>query len=190
MSKHKNTQTLGLFGTYAVLMKLTELGWTAIATPGNSKNTDIIAYKETGKQTICKRIEVKTTSNNFMWPKKKSKSPYGKHTFWAVGKIQERNLTDIIYCFVSIQKIDPEQIQNRNHKEALYYKHQDGAWNEILFHLTSGLEVQKYLKAADNIRKKYKRHSPNEYFRIGIPCGKGTNAPQNKLCGNWEILDK
>ena len=94
MSKHKNTQTLGLFGTYAVLMKLTELGWTAIATPGNSKNTDIIAYKETGKQTICKRIEVKTTSNNFMWPKKKSKSPVfaisgdlstGFRLFWDIS---------------------------------------------------------------------------------------------------------
>ena len=78
MGKHKDTQSLGLRGTYAVLMRLTELGWTAIITPGNSKNTDIIAYKEKGHKTICKRIEVKTTSNGFHWPQRESRSPYGK----------------------------------------------------------------------------------------------------------------
>ena len=190
MRKHKDTQSLGLRGTYAVLMRLTELGWTAIVTPGNSKNTDIIAYKEVGKKTICKRIEVKTTSNGFLWPQRDSKSPYGKHTFWPIGKIEERNLTDVIYCFVSIQRIQPEHIKICRHKEALYYKDKEGNWDEILFHLIAGDKVQEYLKSAEIIRKKNHRNSPNEYFRIGEPCGKGTNVSQEKLCGNWEILER
>lgn len=190
MSEHKETQSLGLRGTYAVLMRLTELGWTAIVTPGNSKNTDIIAYKEIGKKTICKRIEVKTTSNGFLWPQRESRSPYGKHIFWPVGKIHKRNLKDVIYCFVSIQKIKPEHIEHCQHKEAFYYKDQKGNWEEILFHLTSGNKVQQYLKAEDKIRQKYHRKSPNEYFRIGEPREKGTNVSQKKLCGNWDILEK
>lgn len=49
--------------------------------------------------------------------------------------------------------------------------------------------LKKYLsKAAEKIQ--YNIHSPNEYFRIGIPCGKGTNVSPQKLCGNWGILEK
>ena len=49
--------------------------------------------------------------------------------------------------------------------------------------------LKKYLsKVAEKIQ--YNKRSPNKYFRIGIPCGKGTNVSQKKLCGNWEILEK
>lgn len=49
--------------------------------------------------------------------------------------------------------------------------------------------LKKYLsKAAEKIQ--HNRHAPNENFRIGIPCGKGTNVSPKKLCGNWGILEK
>lgn len=44
--------------------------------------------------------------------------------------------------------------------------------------------LKKYLsKAAEKIQ--YNRHSPNEYFRIGIPCGKGTNVSPQKIM--WKL---
>lgn len=44
--------------------------------------------------------------------------------------------------------------------------------------------LKKYLnKAAEKIQ--YNRHSPNEYFRIGVPCGKGTNVSPQKIM--WKL---
>ena len=44
--------------------------------------------------------------------------------------------------------------------------------------------LKKYLsKAAEKIQ--YNRHSPNEYFRIGVPCGKGTNVSPKKIM--WKL---
>ena len=44
--------------------------------------------------------------------------------------------------------------------------------------------LKKYLsKAAEKIQ--YNRHSPNENFRIGIPCGKGTNVSPKKIM--WKL---
>ena len=44
--------------------------------------------------------------------------------------------------------------------------------------------LRKYLnKAAEKIQ--HNRHAPNENFRIGIPCGKGTNVSPQKIM--WKL---
>ena len=177
-------------GTYAVLSELAKYGWTANLTPGTSKNTDIIAYKEIKGKTVYRRLEVKTTRSNFRLSTKKDIS--GPHIFWSVGNIEDRNLQDIIYVFVAIRPVDFSEAQEllklRKKGTSLFIDIKKNI-HEISFYIVPGPRVKKYLQDARNFRSKQNRKS---YIDVRIGPGKddpGSTIKTEEALSKWDLLE-
>lgn len=179
-------------GTYSVLAELAKRGWTANLTPGTSKNTDIIAYKEINGETIYRRIEVKTTTRNFR-ALSNTKDISGPHTFWNVGNIEKRNLKDIIYIFVSIKLLEEKEMQKNLEKRIAginFFIDSEKNIYEIRFYIVPSYRVQEYLYDARIFRQKHECKSYT-YMRIGPgrPNEPGSTIKDEETLSRWELLE-
>lgn len=101
----RDSGLIGAAGVYLVLSRLSQNGWTASMTSGNTKGTDIIAYKQFQKRGkkryIFWRIEVKTCRlrshaiDSTFW---------GWNIYWTLGKSAEELGDNLIYCFVNLEE--------------------------------------------------------------------------------------
>ena len=191
MFKNLTKAQIEFTGTYAVLSELAKYGWTANLTPGTSKNTDIIAYKEIKGKTVYRRIEVKTTRSNFRLSNK-TKDISGPHIFWSVGNIENRNLRDIIYIFVAIRPVQFSEAQEllklKQTGTSLFIDIKNNI-HEISFYIVQGRRVQKYLKEARIFRT---RQNHKSYTDIRIGSGKsapGSTIKPEESLSRWDLLE-
>ena len=92
---------VSLAGEFAVLSKLSFLGFEASLTLGNTKGVDILVLNPKTEKMF--RVEVKTSfkKGNYI---KKSKE-FGEHIQWILGSNVENNYSkDLFYCFVILDE--------------------------------------------------------------------------------------
>ena len=95
--EHVDTGLIGVAGMYEVLSRLSRLGWTAAMTPGNTKDFDVIAYKQCRRKTLMRRIEVKTANKS----RPTDSDFWGKSISWQMNKKHENAVPGVWYCFVN-----------------------------------------------------------------------------------------
>lgn len=93
---------ISLAGEFAVLSKLSFLGFEASLTLGNTKGVDILVLNPKTEKMF--RVEVKTSYKKGNYVLKKSKD-FGEHIQWIWGKkVEENNSKNLFYCFVILDE--------------------------------------------------------------------------------------
>ncbi len=95
------TQT-GLAGEYFTLAQLTQLGFVATLTLGNTKGVDILVSNQ--ELNTFYKVEMKTSTSK---PHREKAFGEGYFHSWTLGKKNE-NIKDpnMLYCFVKLRGID------------------------------------------------------------------------------------
>ena len=100
--KRADTGLIGTAGVYEVLSRLTQRGWVAGMTPGNTKGFDIIAVRqEEGGKIIARMLEVKTCEN---CKKPVNSKFWGKTLIWTMHKKHENPIPGLVYAFVNFKE--------------------------------------------------------------------------------------
>jgi hypothetical protein len=88
-----NKQTVGIAGTYLVAAELSRMGYIALVTTRNTKDTDIlVSNPNTGKMAS---IQVKTSEGLY-----KTKGKNGKYYWMLTKKDEDRKRRGLFYVFV------------------------------------------------------------------------------------------
>lgn len=184
--ERKDTGLIGAAGVYETLARLSQRGWVATMTPGNTPGVDILAYKTYKGRFLVRQIEVKTCNKS----QPTNSAFWGKSIHWQMHKKHEKALPNVWYCFVNFNEEFDVQTGNPLPK---------GSYPHTSVYLASAKQVAKFVKEShpkwlkNPASKKEHKDTDMRRFCLGFKGEKysvKSTLMAAKCRDRWELLDK